>query len=277
LDDREPGVPVRASAQGGRKAYLERRLSAATSRPSGPGRLDPSDLVARRVVVKENSGISTLTLMLTQQDYVGRRSGPADRAAMTAVEAEPTLSVVVIYHDSLTRYWAADLWGRVGKLIDSGGISRKSWKLSELADSFVYADAVRAAAVADMLVISVRDAGDMPLLLPTWVDDWLPLRAGRAGALVALIGVPARPDAQAGRIHTYLEAIARQAGLDFLPRERRLPEESLARSTLPRMAATTNATATEVPAGFRPSISITPRFDAGFIDLRLFPKCRHVM
>jgi hypothetical protein len=249
LGDRGPGVSVSPSVQGDREAHPERWLSAATSRRDGKGRFDPSDMVEGRIVAKTNSGLRTLTLMRTQQDYVGRRIGPADRAATTAVETEPALNVVVIYQDPLTRHWAADLWDRVGKLIASGGISRKTWKLSELSSAFVFAEAVHAAAEADVLVISVRDTGDLPPLLHSWVDGWLPRHAGRAGALVALIGVPARPDAQSGRIHKYLEAIARQAGLDFLPRERRLPEESLARPMLPPMAATTDVTAAWLGAG----------------------------
>jgi hypothetical protein len=206
-------------------------------------------MVEGRVVAKTNPRLRTLTPMRTQQAYVGRRSDAVDRAAMPAAETEQALSVVVIYQDPLTRHWAAELWDRVGKLIDSGGICNKSWNLSGLASAFVFAEAVQAAAEADVLVISVRDARDLPLLLHAWIDGWMPRRAGRAGALVALIGLPARPDAQFGRAHEYLGAIARQAGLDFLPRERKLPEESLARSTLPWMAPATDLTAAWLGAG----------------------------
>jgi hypothetical protein len=77
----------------------------------------------------------------------------------------------------------------------------------------------------------------------------MPRRAGRAGALVALLGVPARPDALSWRAHEYLEAIARQAGLDFLPRERKLPEESVAPSTLARITPANDLTAAWLGAG----------------------------
>ncbi len=166
--------------------------------------------------------------MITQQAYVGRRRSPVDRTAITADETEQALNVVVVYQDPLTRHWAADLWDRVGQLIDSTGIRRESWKLNDLTQAFVFTEAVHAAAEADVVVISVRDAGELPLLLHVWVDAWMPRRGGRAGALVALIGVPAKPNALSGGAHKYLEAVARQAGLDFLPRERRLPEESFA-------------------------------------------------
>ena len=84
-----------------------------------------------------------------------------------------------------------------------------------------------------MLVVSVRDAGGMPADLGLWIEAWMPRRAGRAGALVALIGVAPPPDVQSGHARAYLENAARRAGLDFLPRERKLPQDRSAVSTRP--------------------------------------------
>ena len=96
MGDRGPGVSVWPSVQGDREAYPERWLSAAASRQDRHRRFDRSDMVQGHVVAKTNSGLRTLTLMRTQQDYVGRRSGPADHAARTGVETEQALNVVVI-------------------------------------------------------------------------------------------------------------------------------------------------------------------------------------
>jgi hypothetical protein len=237
------------SVQGDREAYPERWLSTAASRRDGHGCFDRSGLGEGRVVAEANPSSRTLIFVRTQQSYAGRRSGLRSSPEIPAADGEQALKVVVVYQDPLTRYWAAELWGRVGRLIASGGIKRKSWRLSELTNAFAFAEAVQEAAEADVLVIAVRDTGDMPMLLHAWNNGWMPRRAGRAGALVALIGVPARPDALSGRAHEYLQAIARQAGLDFLPRERRLPEETLAHSTLPRMTPATDLTATWPGAG----------------------------
>ncbi len=76
-------------------------------------------------------------------------------------------------------------------------------------------------------MISVRGAGELPLVLRAWIDAWVAQRGGRTGALVAIIGLPAQPDAQAHHTLQYFQAVARQAGLDFLPRERKLPEPPL--------------------------------------------------
>jgi hypothetical protein len=146
--------------------------------------------------------------------------------ATVSKDVEPALSVATVYQDPLTRQWAAELWDRVGQLIDDQGVRCQSWKISELADHGVFLDSVKMAAEADVLIVSVRDAGELPMGLYVWMDALLPSRARRPGALVALIGVPPQPDAQSGKAHQYLESVARKAGLDYLPHERKLPEHS---------------------------------------------------
>jgi hypothetical protein len=153
------------------------------------------------------------------------------QGATVSKDAEPALRVVTVYQDPLTRHWATELWERVGQLISGEDVRRQAWRMSDLTDPGVFAEAVRAAAEADVLVVSVRDTGELPINLLLWTDAWLPGRAGPAGALVALIGVPSQPDAQSGRAYQYLEAVARKAGLDFLPQERKLPDGPLALSS----------------------------------------------
>jgi hypothetical protein len=192
-------------------------------------------------VDKANPCLRTLTPVSTRQPYLGRHnSGSADAPIGTPRETEQALSVVLIYQDPLTRSWADELWDRVRQVVDGGGISRKSWRLRDLVDDLAFAAAVRAAADADVIVISVRDTGDLPPLLHAWAAGWMPRRAGRAGALVAIVGMPTKPDGLSGRACEYLEVVARLAGLDFLPRERGLPEESPARSTPSRIGPVTD-------------------------------------
>ena len=127
---------------------------------------------------------------------------------------------------SLTRHWATELWDRVGQLIGSGDICHQSWKISDLTGGpRLSRTQCRRQREADVLVCRSATPENCHCYLHVWIDAWLPRRAGRAGALVALIGVPPQPDAQSGRAYHYLEAVARRAGLDFLPRERKLPEE----------------------------------------------------
>jgi hypothetical protein len=175
---------------------------------------------------------SILQLQLNMQRVTAiDRTVPYEQAARAPNGSEPALNVVTLYQDPLTRHWAAELWGRVGQLIHCGDICHKSWRLSDLSQADVFADAVQAAARADVLVISVRDEGELPPFLHKWIEAWMPKRAGLEGALVALLGVPALQGAQSDRAYHCLEAVARSAGLDFLPRERKLPEKLLAGST----------------------------------------------
>jgi hypothetical protein len=138
-------------------------------------------------------------------------------------EPQHALRVAIVYQDVLTREWATELWDRVEQLTDRRKIQCKSWNISELAHDGEFPLAVNAAAEADVLVISVRDTGELPLFLHVWIDAWIPRRRGREGALVAILGVPAQPDAQCGYTRDYLEAVAHRVGLDYLPRERTLP------------------------------------------------------
>lgn len=155
-----------------------------------------------------------------------KRAAPPTEAKEGSAQEEPALKVLTLYQDPLTRHWAEELWGRVGELVGPGGVKHESRKISELTDPVVFAHSVRAATEADVLVISVRDAGELPMTLHVWVEAWMPNRGRHDGALVALIGVPSQPHAQSGRAHAYLESVAQRAGMDFLPRERKLPRKS---------------------------------------------------
>ena len=160
---------------------------------------------------------------MQRRHFLSRRARLNPRAK-TDEESRLALRVVIAYEDPLTHYWAMELWGRVGELIGSGGICRTAWRISDLAHPGVFKEAVREAARANVLVMSFRDAGALPHYLCDWIEAWTPHRIGPGGALVALIGVPPKPSGQYGQAYTYLETVARQAGLDFLPHERKLSE-----------------------------------------------------
>ena len=101
-------------------------------------------------------------------------------------------------------------------------------------------DAVRAALVADLIVVLVHAADELPLGLYVWIDAWLPRRTSREGALTALIGADEPQDPQSSRTHEYLQAVARKAQLDFIPLfESRLhaggSEQRGVKTSLPRL------------------------------------------
>jgi hypothetical protein len=189
-------------------------------------------------MAKADSGFKKPNSM--QSTTLLNRMAPSAQKASASKKVEAALRVTIVYQDPLTRHWAAELWDRVEQLVGQEGVCRQSWKISELANTRVFAAAVQATAVADVLVVSVRDTGDLSGELDQWIEAWLPRRAGRAGALVALIGVAPQPDVRSGRSHAYLQITARRAGLDFLPSERKLPQHRSAVLTRSRIAPITS-------------------------------------
>jgi hypothetical protein len=80
--------------------------------------------------------------------------------------------------------------------------------------------------VADVILVSIYDAEELPKDFRVWMDAWLARRYLPAGALIALISVPGELSVQTKLARDYLRAVARKGRLDFLLRERRLPVTS---------------------------------------------------
>jgi len=98
------------------------------------------------------------------------------------------------------------------------------YNADSLRDTGILLEAVRAAVAADVIVISVYAADELPLELCVWIEAWLPRRLSRVGALAALIGVADPLDSPSVRTLEYLQAVARKAELDFIPQERKRPD-----------------------------------------------------
>ena len=208
-----PGVSVRPSVQGGREAYPRRRPLRIFPGQDGGGLADRGDMGAGRVMAEEDSSFPSAD---ESCNAPASRNGvvPESRLAMASAGTEPPLKVATVYQDPLTRHWATELWDRVGRSIGqmcgvnpgrlasdgSPGLCRRrpGGSRSGRAGGF-----------------GARRAENGRRVCTVWIDAWLPKRAGREGALVALIGVPGQPDAQSGRAHKYLETVARQGRPGF--------------------------------------------------------------
>jgi hypothetical protein len=100
------------------------------------------------------------------------------------------------------------------------------WEISRLNDLCVLKDAILMTMVADVILVSIYDAEELPKDFRVWMDAWLARRYLPAGALIALISVPGELSVQTKLARDYLRAVARKGRLDFLLRERRLPVTS---------------------------------------------------
>ena len=132
------------------------------------------------------------------------------------------LNVVGVYQDTVTHNWTVPMSRLVSQLAKEELVETKWYDVDSLSDAATFQEAVGAARLADVIVISVYAAEELPANLYVWIDAWLPRRRARAGALTALIGVPEERISQLPPTIEYLQAIARKAQLDFIPQAQRL-------------------------------------------------------
>lgn len=141
----------------------------------------------------------------------------SDPAAVAPAESDYALNILGIYQDPLTQSWGMPMCRLATQLAGENRIRNQWFDVHSLNDIGVLLEAVRAALVADVIVVSVYAADELPLGLYVWIDAWLPRRSSREGALTALIGVDESQDPPSIRTREYLQAVARKARLDFIP------------------------------------------------------------
>jgi len=152
------------------------------------------------------------------------RPTQAFEVAIAPVESEYSLNIMGIYQDSVTRDWAVQSCSQATQLAGEKRVQNLWYNADSLRDTGILLEAVRAAVAADVIVISVYAADELPLDLCVWIEAWLPRRLSRVGALAALIGVADPLDSPSVRTLEYLQAVARKAELDFIPQERKRPD-----------------------------------------------------
>ena len=135
------------------------------------------------------------------------------------------LNIVGVHQDAVTGQWATQVANDASQLVQECSVRSTWWKIGGLSDPGVFRAAAQAATTADVLMVSIRAAAELPFALYQWVKAWLPRRLPLAGTLVALIGAPEAPGADSFRIGRYLQAVARRGQLEFLALEQRLPLE----------------------------------------------------
>lgn len=146
-----------------------------------------------------------------------------DEPAVVPDESRYTLNVAGVYQDPVTRDWAMQSCRPAARLAGEEFVHNMWYNAHSLGDPEILDHAVRAALVADVIVVAIYAADQLPLDLYVWFAAWLPRRLSRAGAFAALIGVEEPKDVQTARTFDYLQAVARKARLDFIPQERKRP------------------------------------------------------
>ena len=163
-----------------------------------------------------------------EQTNILERTAPSDVVDFAPSETEPgyALNIAMVYQDALTRKWAAQVCDQVTRLASKDAVHCTQWEISRLNDLCVLKDAILMTMVADVILVSIYDAEELPKDFRVWMDAWLARRYLPAGALIALISVPGELSVQTKLARDYLRAVARKGRLDLLLRERRLPVTS---------------------------------------------------
>src|SRR5262249_2143287 len=122
--------------------------------------------------------------------------------------------VAVIYEDEHSKNLALNLCNQLHtQFWDDLGFQFSWWHFRFLDDPRLAAFALEEASMADVLLFAVQPVGDIPRLVKGWIDQWLEKRRRSTGALATLASAVG-PATMRG---SYLERIARRAGLDYLP------------------------------------------------------------
>lgn len=146
-----------------------------------------------------------------------------DAGAAAFDESGYSLNIVGVYQDALTRDWALQACRLPVQLFGEEHVETAWYHLDVLDDSAILGEAISAALLADVIVVSVYAADELPLELYAWIDIWLPRRLSRPGALAALVGAAHPLDVQSVRTREYLHAVARRGRMDFIPQGRQRP------------------------------------------------------
>lgn len=122
----------------------------------------------------------------------------------------------VVHEDEITRERAAQLQQRlVEQFQREYDFITTWWELQAFADFSVLEAAARAAARADMVILSLETGRELPPNTLRWSEAWLARRTERKGALVAL--VQHRPESLQSilPVRSYLQTVARLGQMDF--------------------------------------------------------------
>lgn len=137
----------------------------------------------------------------------------------TGTTSPPGLRVVVVYQDTRTWAWAAELCSRVTQGLGADAASIEAWAVDELGWPQVFPRAVSRATNADAVIVSLHATEPVTPGLRTWIDTWVPQRDRPGGVLIALIGLSGHTGRPSDRPQEYLRAVARQGRLEFLLHE----------------------------------------------------------
>jgi hypothetical protein len=125
-------------------------------------------------------------------------------------------AIVVLYEDSSSRDAAISLCQTLEKVFQEDLDFEITWcRFKYFNDPAVASEAAEIAAQADLIIVSIQRAQDLPLEVKAWFERWLPARESTEGALV-LLQTSEEPPSPQNLQSSYLYLLAQRANLDYL-------------------------------------------------------------
>ena len=139
-------------------------------------------------------------------------------------ENRPTLNVVIVYEDFAAGKHAQETYDfLVNQLGQDFDFNNQMWKFDVLENAKMRELAVRDTAASDLVLVSTHGSGELPDGTKCWLNQWAESK-GSAKALVALVDRPVNLFGETSAIRSFLQVVARRAGVDFFGQPDDLPE-----------------------------------------------------
>lgn len=134
------------------------------------------------------------------------------------LEPSRLLRIILLFEDRATRDHALHVLNHlVVTLAPELEIEIHTWEFETLLEPKVAWDSTELAERADIIVFSLHQGRDLPLVIKHWADSWADAREIDTGAIVGLIGLTADDEVWTSPQHQYLRELAERAHMDYLP------------------------------------------------------------
>ena len=128
----------------------------------------------------------------------------------------PKFNVVIIYEDSAAGTRAKHFYNRViRELVDECDFSLELWDFQVLAFPEIGNAAAKAAARADIVILSMHRKAQLSVQTRDWIERWSGLIGDDRTALVALLDQPRMSSGTVASTLHYLRKIADRKGISF--------------------------------------------------------------
>jgi hypothetical protein len=139
---------------------------------------------------------------------------------------EERVSLAVIYDNLLAQRQAMEVCSRlVQQLGEEFEFDTDCWSFEQVSQAGIAEEAASHAADADILIVAVAEAEQLPNSLKLWIEMWLARKTDWDTALVALTGVTPEPGTAPSAAQEYLKRIASEVGLSYFARQFNRPKE----------------------------------------------------